>query len=363
MGFRLKLLAPLALGAVMLVGACGDDDGTAPVQLNATDLSSKMTQIATVANTSEFRALLDLSSLFTIGATPAAALVSGSGQFLSLAGDPLEEADLRAHGARLRAMLDAMPSFSTAAPAVVIPAEVHGTVYVYNTSTEQYEASSQQGAPSDGVRFILYAVDPITHVPAEPLNATGHVDLRDLSTTTTNTLAVTAVSGVTTFADYEISVTTTQASETFVIDGFVGRTTNRLDVTLQFASTATSISLESDVLLLGQSFRVVTEFNSTTNGSTTETLDITIQHSEQNIRLAGSATDGAGSLSVTVNGSAFATVTFSETAEPDIAGADGRTLTASEIQAIEDAFALGLGAPLFVLLVFFVTPILFLFPA
>lgn len=362
MAFRRKLFAPVVLGLALVLGACGGDDSTGPVELNATELSNKLTQMTLAVESEEILELQQLATLFTLGGSPAGSLVGASLPLFSFVGDPFAGSDLLAQRDQVRALLDAVPDFSNAAPAVVIPAEYHGTVYVYNTSTNQYEASAETGAPSDGVRFRLYAVDPVTNLPAEPLNQTGYIDLRDLSTTTTNILSVTAVSGATTFADYEISVTETATSATVMVDGFIGQTTSRLDVTLQFSVTASSESLDSDVSLPGQNFRVLTKLDVTDNGSEVLTLDITIQLGTQNVRLAGSATDGAGTLTFTVNGQAYATVTLTGGGEPVIEGSDGRTLEAGEIDAIATVIFVGVGVPFGAFLIF-IAPIAFLFAA
>ena len=41
--------------------------------------------------------------------------------------------------------------------------------------------TDRTGAPANGVRFLLYAVDPVTFQPVEPLVEAGYVDITDLS--------------------------------------------------------------------------------------------------------------------------------------------------------------------------------------
>ena len=57
------------------------------------------------------------------------------------------------------------------------------------------------------MRFILYAVDPVSYAPIEPLVETGHVDLIDLSGGTTQAARVLVVSGNTTYVDYTVTAT------------------------------------------------------------------------------------------------------------------------------------------------------------
>ena len=43
--------------------------------------------------------------------------------------------------------------------------EVAGKTFVWDESTDTYVVSDLSGAPSNGVRFLLYAVDPVTLPP------------------------------------------------------------------------------------------------------------------------------------------------------------------------------------------------------
>ncbi|MBI3082064.1 MAG: hypothetical protein HYY94_03975, partial [Gemmatimonadetes bacterium] len=70
------------------------------------------------------------------------------------------------------------PSHATAASASVFPPGIPlGATFVYDPAQQKYVASDRTGAPSNGVRFILYAV-PLAAQPSE----IGHVDLLDQST-------------------------------------------------------------------------------------------------------------------------------------------------------------------------------------
>ncbi len=62
--------------------------------------------------------------------------------------------------------------------------------------------TDRTGAPANGVRFLIYAVNPITFVPVEPLQEVGYVQLTDLSGSSTQAARVIVVSGETTYLDY-----------------------------------------------------------------------------------------------------------------------------------------------------------------
>jgi hypothetical protein len=73
------------------------------------------------------------------------------------------------------------PEPSAAAPGhpARIPPSLLGTTYVWNADSAGYVTSSQSGAPSNGIRFMLYTLNPIG--PALPLDPLGYVDFTDQS--------------------------------------------------------------------------------------------------------------------------------------------------------------------------------------
>src|SRR5262249_58185029 len=71
------------------------------------------------------------------------------------------------------------PSFATAPTGAgsLIPETQWGKVYVWDTGTHAYVEGSATGGPATGVRFTLYAIDPLTNQPATPLNPVGSAEL------------------------------------------------------------------------------------------------------------------------------------------------------------------------------------------
>ena len=94
---------------------------------------------------------------------------------------------------------------ATSVALAVLPAEVLGKTFEYNSGTAQYEATARTGAPANGVRFILYAVNPVTQVPVEPLTEAGYADVLDESTATANSVRLQLVSGGVTYLDYGVT--------------------------------------------------------------------------------------------------------------------------------------------------------------
>ena len=99
------------------------------------------------------------------------------------------------------------PSFSTTAAS--IPAEYAGVTFVYDVGTHGYVASDLTGAPSNGVRFLLYSVNPITGEITEPLNQVGYADIITTETSTSASVQVKLVSGGVTYLDYTVAASGT----------------------------------------------------------------------------------------------------------------------------------------------------------
>src|SRR3989454_10375484 len=87
------------------------------------------------------------------------------------------------------------------------------------------------GAPSNGVRFILYALDLAGQpIAAQPI---GYADLMDESSGNTQTLHVLVVGTTTdppvTYLDYAVSVTLGVGTATAAVVGFITDGIERLD--------------------------------------------------------------------------------------------------------------------------------------
>jgi len=354
--FRVRLVVPALLIAV---AACGDD----PVQpdLNTTQVTQQVTKVTAALASPEMQDLLSLSSFFTLGLPPATSVATDALRLMYRSSD-LAVSGVTSQRDAVHSLLATRRFFSAVEASAVLPAEALGTTFVYNPSTTQYEASERTGAPSDGVRFILYAVDQLGE-PVVPLVETGYVDLRDLSTSTSAVIRLTAITSGTTFADYQVSVSGSGTSGVVAVNGFVvGPDGTRVDVTFSISETDTTANLTSLLQVVAEGFGVNTTLSFTTSGDGTETatVNITVQAAGASMQIAGTLVNDGGSVAVTVNGQPFATITLAAEAEPVIEPAPGVSLSAEDIQAIQSVYGLGLLSVVFVLLVF-VAPVAFLF--
>ena len=81
---------------------------------------------------------------------------------------------------RAAELRELVPSFSvTGTQGPIIPDAVTGTTFEWNADSAGYVATAREGAPANGIRFIVYAIDPLTGDPVLPLVETGYVDIMD----------------------------------------------------------------------------------------------------------------------------------------------------------------------------------------
>jgi hypothetical protein len=267
---------------------------------------------------------------------------------------------------RLQALRLAARTLGAGISASVVPPQFLGQTFVWDDATHQYVVGPDAG-PSNGVRIILYALNPITGTVAEPSSAVGFVDLLDESTTSpaVNKLHVIvkdgtpASPGPVTFADYTVSGSVTGSPATAFTASAVGvvgdgtrslafnatfSATNlttdnpdaQIDVTWDLDNPVIHVTLHEALATSDANHLAVTFDFTVTRG--TETVSVT-----GTITVVTSPESVTANLSITVNGVAFARVTGTATATTNtiqIVHADGSALSASEVQAVTDLFDL-----------------------
>jgi hypothetical protein len=336
-----KIRAALAALSVALLAACGD---SGPSQFNATAMNSDLNQLASLSTNA------DLSQVF-----------NGVGQVLGgpvltlsqVASRPLQSRDAKALAAAL-ASARKRPAAISASSA--IPPEAAGKTWVYNSETGDYEVSDLTGAPSNGVRILLYEQDANGEFIL-PLQETGHVDLTDLSSGSTGKGRLQAVKGSTTFLDYTVSVTGDDANGSMSVDGFLALPFGRLDV--EFSAngtdngTTSTFDVQSSLDFSAQDLSFDFGMNGTVDdeaGTGDFTMSETIKSPNGRMDLTGSSTEEAGAtFTIKVNGDTWATYDGTT-----LTPVDGRTLTGDEQQALTGAAELtvvGLLLPISMVLV------------
>jgi hypothetical protein len=318
----------LAAGVLALaLAACSKDTG--PSEFNPQGTSADM------AAAQDAFASEQTSSFSAVGTDISAALngspvVAGATE-LMLTGPSAANAR---YARRLAALV---PSASRGIQASVaaVPAAVLGTTFVWDATNDIYVASNLPGAPTSGVRFVLYAVDPVALRPVVPLVEVGYVDITDHSTSTALDVGVRVVEGSVVYLDYDVKSTATASGGLVTVGGQVsnGTTVATFNLKTTISDNAGSPVFSFDYRLNVPSRHLSLDWTATiANISTTEvaiTLDLAVSGQNGDVRMTGSFGASGGSLAVKVNGDLLATVNL-DGVDPVVTGAGGAPLTPEE---------------------------------
>jgi hypothetical protein len=334
----------LAAAAVVLSG-CGSESAPT-VPFNPTGTSADIDAVNTAFASPTFGDFAALSVNFdaALGGTP---LVSSSAVALELHGAGTAET-LRAAAARsaerIRRMAPRLRRPEINASVAAIPSEFLGKTFIWNGSA--YVVSPETGAPGGGVRFILYAIDPVTLLPTAQLDRTGYVDLVDMSSGTTSAARVIVVSGTTTYLDYRVNLTATITSARVTVLGFITDGVTEATFNLRSVLTNNGLTLTHSIDVPERDLSIDLSLTAAGTSPETSTIGVTLDMRGQNgwARLTGNFTTSGATLNVAINGTPFATITVVAGSDPVINGADGQPLTQEESEALERLFNFSAGA-------------------
>jgi hypothetical protein len=353
----------LALAAALVVAACSDSTGPQGHLSDPQGLSSDLQSVGRVLTSPTFQSFTWLSSA---PGTPVPA-PSRAGALLGAApiAPPRSAARPYADPARLQALRRTAAAFRTGISAAVIPSPLLGKTFVWDPGTHQYveDPTATPAAPANGVRIILYAVDPLTGAVVEnPLTQVGYVDLLDESTTApaVDRLHVVVSGGTpaapgTAHADYTVSATVTGSPPTAftaTADGFVSDGTHTLTFSATFAATnldTDNPDIQIDVTWDLDNPAVHVELHETLATPNADQLNLTIlltiTRGTETISVHGTVSvnfvTGSASVNLVIDVNALPWAVIRGTDNGITARhPDGSTLSAQELQALSDLFGL-----------------------
>jgi hypothetical protein len=322
---------------VALTG-CGESGPNVP--FNPTGTTDDLAAVNSTFGSSTFASFSTFSLMFD-AALAGSPMVSASAAAMDVRGKG--RADMRAAAVRsakrLAAILPRAGQNGAHATIASIPAGVAGKTFVYSGGS--YVVSDRTGAPTNGVRFILYAVDPVTFTPVAPLVETGYVDLSDLSSGSTSAARVRVFSGETEYLNYTVSVTGTLSGGRVSVFGYVTDGTNRANVNLRATVTLSGgLTLAYNVSVPEREFAITLTLSSSGLDPETGTIQVTLTVLGANgwIQMSGQFEQTGVTMNVSVSGRHFATITAVGGGEPVITGADGEPLTDEDIAALSGIF-------------------------
>ncbi len=222
------------------------------------------------------------------------------------------------------------------AEAAVIPQELRGTTFVFDAGGLDYVPSERPGAPGNGVRYILYAVDGSFQI--DPNSEVGYIDVEDLAPAGANTfgLRLTVVGGGTTWLEYVIEGSATETTGTVDVTGFVTNGTTRVEYITRVSVFQTeedaTFNIEFQYTVPARSFGVVGLMIGL-GGESVGQVEIVVSSNRTQIRYLFQSGDSFTGT-ILVNGNLFANVT--ETPQGIlVTGAGGNQLTEAEQEVLE----------------------------
>jgi hypothetical protein len=337
-------MRPLAVVALIgLMTGCGGNDSTAPDA--PFDPAGTSSDIDAIEASYESDAMYGFQSAMpaistTLGESSAAVALRAAPSKIMATG----KSGAREYASTL-ARLYSVPTagMRPVGSRAAILEEHLGKTFVRNASTLEYEVSDRTGAPSNGVRFIVYTVNPISGQPVTPLQEVGYVQLTDLSGSTTQAARVLVVSGDITYLDYTVTAMATTAGGLITVAGYVTDGATRANVNLRSTVNQTAgLTMLYSIDVPQRDVSIDLTMSTTGLDPETATFGIDLGMSGPNgtVSMSGQFTATGGTIVVRVNGDVFANITSEGPGEPIITGADGQPLTAEDQATFQNIFAL-----------------------
>lgn len=333
----------------LTVAAC--DTGTSPempAELDAEAARAGFEAMQVAMGSDDLSSFRALAGRTPFGGSPAAI---GSVALMTTA-DP--GGNGRAFALDLARRMGAVASAPAAAPASgpIISGWHRGSTFVYDPDIDEYRPDlTLEGAPSTGVRFLLYEVD--AHGKPIPGEEIGYADLVDEGDGSVEdiVLRLRVVQHSTTLLDYRTTLDHDATSAALTVDGFLIGDGTRLEFDLAVAAEgaqgAARIDLdfelgvpEHDLTVVG----FVSGVEEDEEGQGDVVLDIRSGADHIGVEMTGA--NGVLDGTVLVNGAPFALVRGAA-GDPDVTNPSGDALTLTEIvllhgivKVVEDVFDL-----------------------
>jgi len=334
---NLRWTALLALFA-MGTAACSDDGPSGP---SGTDFDPVTAEQAT--ENLQARLSSDSDMLISLGL---------ASEGLSLAGGTFavvtpERWDRAVTPLSARAVYSSMTA-SMAEP--IFPSNLLGVTFEWGSAEGRYVPTERTGAPANGIRFILYAIDPLTRQPAEPLNEIGFLDLTDDGDASATRLGLYAESGGKALVDYFIELTyqllgEQDVSATVTAEGYISDGTSQLDFELHETATVLgstqTVSLQVDYWLsvAGEDVSVELELSTDLDLSGEGTIEVATAgltiHNGSDVVVFDMSLAADNTLEGVINYNGAPAIYISGTeGDPVFERADGEPLSTEDVAAL-----------------------------
>lgn len=229
-----------------------------------------------------------------------------------------------------------------------IPDIFEGVTFEWVEGLGEYTPGERAGAPANGARFILYAVNPITGLPVTPAidNEIGYLDITDASAWPVVDILLEAVVGNVTMIYADFSGNLGETSGWLDVDGYFSDGTEQLTFAISVVETTTDFSIEFEFAYgnfeasyyISESETSETVQVAFSDGTNTLVFSLALEGQFVGDVWVDVVLEGSG---VTLNGETVAVIEGwigSDEVQITITNAAGDPLTAAELAALEDAF-------------------------
>jgi hypothetical protein len=349
-----------ALALVVLTAACSDNAVAPKSPADPQATAAELAALGTVFSAAPLQSLSSVSSSVTPSApAPLAALALAGATNPLHHSTRLEPYAGRIDAARVFSRL-LRPEMSVNAAAALFPPALVGKTFEWDFTLQQYDTTARTGAPSNGVRFILYAIDPLTDLPAGPAPGTevGYVDLKDEGSASQPKVhvIVAGVGGAPVYVDYTVSLTSQSSSQVkistagYITNGAGSPDSLRFSGAISATGSTTSVSVTEDVSFDVNSHDIhVRNWQRVTLTQSGNTLAVSLrisfrfEHAGEVVTLDGSldatnAGDVSGTFTAKVDGGLYATCSVTGSSNSytlTCQGADADGLNADDNAALD----------------------------
>ena len=216
-----------------------------------------------------------------------------------------------------------------------LPRSVLGTTFAWDARRSRYIAGQEAGAPADGARFTLYAVDGTSGALVRPLREVGYADVSEKD----GELRLRVVSGTTTWLEYGVNTERTTARAAVQLKGFVTNGVDRVtfavtsDLALDDSPEAGRIDYRVAVPSRDVALQWTVALGGFRSAADPLALDLALSSSDGSVLLEGSVAGGTGTLSALANIVPVSTLALSRRGM-ELARPDGTELEAPEARAL-----------------------------
>jgi len=335
-------IALIALAATLATAGCSKNNATAPPTAPTTNPGAALTPatqsgLQTIQAALESPAWQSLDALSLVGSGPAPVAAGVRPMLMGAAATPA--AATTATSSLVRDVAEALRRHAAASPqAQVIPDSVRGATYVFDPETHVYVRDPDRtGAPENGVRYILYAVNPFTHEPVTTAEI-GYADLTDEGDDTPNAAALRlrAVSDGVTFVDYAVSLAGSNGAGEIEVEGafFDGKKHLNFDVHAHGEQVAEvqSLTVRFHLAVPEDGFELTNDAHAeASNGNAV--VNQTIVIGDHTFVIASAHTASTVDATVTIDGAVFAKI-HADASTLSVVGADGEPLSMEQRVAL-----------------------------